>query len=340
MMDWLSAAILQSSPIYFLAFLPFVILFLTKRHTFRVPIPHIADFRRKGVGYSDKAAFVIWWLLVATLIIALVSPTIPTLKTVVVHSSEVCERDIVTLYDVSGSMQNPFEGDKEGPNKFDAARDALYKFAKKRSSDCFSTILFSGPGGSYYPEKKQGYAFVANSFVKDPDELILPIKDGIDKEKLGSLLRPFSQGTEISEGLVVSEKFLKEESTAETKILLLISDLGNETKDNERALATLNRMIDRGISVYVFGVDVYEDDQFYKEIRAFESIGKLRYFSVESKDDTERSYEVISRLEPSGEPHTRTEIVSVQRLNSVFLWAALALWGIWFILGFRVTRIP
>ncbi|MFY9457734.1 MAG: vWA domain-containing protein, partial [Candidatus Spechtbacterales bacterium] len=342
MMDWLSAFISSSSPVYLFAFLPFVISFWVKRYYLRVPIPHIADFRRKGASRSDKAVFAVWGLLVLALIITLVSPTIPTLKTVVVHSREVCERDIVGVYDISGSMQNSFKGNEKGPNKFDAALEALYAFAKKRSSDCFSTVVFSGPQGrgTNYPEKEQGYAFLANSFVKDPDELLLPLKDGIDKENPGSLLRQFSQGTEIGEGLIVADKFFKEESTAETKALMLISDLGNEAEDNERALETLNNMIDRGISVYVFGVDAYEDDEFYKNIRALGEAGKLHYFSIGSDEDLKKSYEIISRLEPSSEPHTRTEIVSVQRLNFMFLWAALAVWVSWFALEFRRTRIP
>ncbi len=342
MMDWLSAFISSSSPVYLLVFLPFLFLFLTKKRILRIPIPYLSDFRDKGILRSGKARFIIFWCLASALIITLVSPTIPTLKTVVVHSREVCERDIVSVYDVSGSMRDPFKGDLKGPNKFDAAWEALYKFAKTRSSDCFSTVVFSGRQGrgASYPEKERGYAFVANSFVRDPDELLLPLKDGIDKENLGSLLRQFSQGTEISEGLIVADKFLREESTAETKALILISDLGNEPKDNERAIETLNSIIDRDISVYVFGVDTYKDDQFYKGIRALGSIGKLHYFRVESEEDMERAYDVISRLEPSGEPHTRTEIVSVQRLNFMFLWAALAIFAIWLISEFRVARIP
>lgn len=330
-MNWLSAFIASSSPIYLLLFLPVVILFLTKKQVLRIPVPYLSDFRDKGILNSGKARFVIFWCLVAALIIALVSPTIPSLKTVVVHTSEVCERDIVNVYDISGSMQD---------KKFVVARDALYEFAKNRSSDCFSTILFSGPSGSSYPEKKRGYALLANAFVKDPDELILPLRDGIDKENPGSLLRQFSQGTEISEGLVVAAKFFKEDSTAETKVLILISDLGNDDKDNERALTVLNGMIDRDIFVYVLGVDASKYDQFYKEILALGNIGKLHYFSIRSEDDIERSYEIISRLEPASAPHTRTEIVSVQGLNFAFLWAALALWAIWFILEFRVIRIP
>ena len=342
MMDWLSAFISSSSPVYFFVFLPFLIIFLTKKRIFRIPIPYLSDFRDKGILRSGKARFTVFWCLASALIITLVSPTIPTLKTVVVHSREICERDIVSVYDVSGSMQDPFKGDLAGPNKFDAAREALYKFVKTRSSDCFSTVVFSGRHGrgSSYPEKEKGYAFVVNSFVRDPDELLLPLKDGIDKENPASLLRQFSQGTEISEGLIVADKFFKEESTAKTKALILISDLGNEDKDNERALETLNSIIDRDISAYVFGVDAYVDDQFYKAIRSLEDIGKLHYFSAESEKDMERAYDIISRLEPSGEPHTRTEIVSVQRLNFVFLWAALVMFGVWLISEFRVSRIP
>lgn len=338
-MDWLSAFISSSSPVYLLAFPPFLLLFWIKGYHMRAPVPHLGEFQDVRSG---KIRIAVFWMLVAALILILVSPTIPSLKTIVVHSREVCERDIVGVYDVSGSMQDSFRGDEEGPNKFDVTREALYKFSKNRSSDCFSTILFSGPQGRgvRYPEKSQGYAFVANSFVKDPDELILPLQDGIDKKNLSSLLRQFSQGTEIGEGLIVADKFFEEESTAKTKVLMLISDLGNEAEDNEQALETLNSMIDRDISVYVFGVDAYEDNQFYKHIRALDYSGKLRYFSVGSGEDFRKSYEIISRLEPSSEPHTRTEIVSVQGLNFVFLWAALALFAMWLILEFRVTRIP
>jgi hypothetical protein len=343
MMDWLSAFISASSPVYLLVFLPFVVLFAVRRRALALPIPHLSNFGKKGILRSGKVRFAIFCLPISALVIMLASPTIPTLKTVVVHSSDICERDIVVVVDASGSMQGFFEGGLEGGvTKFDASTATLYAFAKKRSNDCFTTILFSGPTGRSYPEKKQGYAFIANSFVKNPDELVSVFLDGIERDDYESQLKDFAQGTEAGEGLGLAEKFLSTESTAQSQVLLFISDFGNDNTsgDNDYALEIVSRLIDEGVAVYAFGVDAYKDDPFYKAIWDLNLSGKLTYFKVGDEEDFKKSYEIIDRLEPSPEPRVKTEIVSVRRINSQLMWAVFALWALWAISELRVTRVP
>ena len=341
-MDFIEAIIRSSSPFYLVVFLPFIVLFWTKGRRMRVPVAHLGSFRGKGILHSEKLRTAILLMFVSALIITLTSPAIPTLKTVVVQFNENCDRDLVLVIDISASMIGSFNEKEEGsPKKFDAALGALYNFAKGRSSDCFTTILFSGSSGFSYPSKTQGYAFIVNSFVKDPDTLMLALQDGIDRDvNPTSQLLSFSQGTEIDEGLIIAEIFFEDQSIAKSKVLILISDLATDTKDTSEALETLARIIEKIDSVHVFGVAAYKGSRLYGSIQDLDIAGKLNYFDITGEDDFRKSYEIIDRLDPEPAPLTRTEIVSVQRINFVFLWVALGLWVMWFALEFRITRMP
>lgn len=343
MSDWLSIILRVSSPLYFLILVPFFLIFLWKNlPRTKIPIPYLSRFKELGLireSHLSKIKYFVWWGLVIALVLTLVSPAIPTLKTIVVQERQECDRDIVYVVDISGSMKGPF-GNKEGKTKFDAARESLYSFAKGRAGDCFTTVIFSGSGSSSYPPNEQGYALIVNYSVENPDALILPIKEGIDDKKPASQLRQLSQGTRISEGLILGRDFLFNESSAKSKAAFVVTDLGNESGDDKKVIDTINELLERDIPVYIFGIEVDKRWELYGALQPLIEDGRIYYFDIRGEDDFSGAYALIDALEPAPAPQIKTEIVSVYRINFLFLWAAMALWILLMLVEYRGNRLP
>lgn len=334
MSEWFFAFLQSSSPFFLLALIPFLVLMWVKRPRARMPIPWLQSMDKGGVvapTFTTIASRVVLGSLVVVLVLTLVSPGIPVLKTVVVESQQQCARDVVVVLDISGSMNDTF----------DAAVEALHTFARGRDSDCFTTILFSGPTGMSYPENKRGYALMVNSQVQDPDALLLALAGGLDGTDPSSQLRQFSKGTQISEGLFLADAFLREDSQANAQVLLLISDLGNDPKDDARSIEIIQALVEREVAVLVFGVGVGESfNKLRDEISALSQGSRVEYFPIESANDFTRAYSLIDKLKPSTPPRTQTEIVSVQKVDRVLWWVALGLFALWVVLVFYRKRIP
>ena len=182
---------------------------------------------------------------------------------------------------------------------------------------------------------------MVNSGVQDPDMLLLALKGRLDGTDPSSQLRQFGKGTQISEGLLLADAFLRDDSQANAQALLLISDLGNDPADNTRSIEIIQALVEREVAVLVFGVGVGEgSNKLRDEILKLFQRGAVEYFPIEGADDFTQAYSLIDKLEPSTPPRTQTEVVSVQKVDRVLWWVALGFFALWVVLIFYRKRIP
>ena len=337
MIEWLLAFLSSSSLLYLLLFLPFIFLARFKKYRHRTFVQDLFLLKKAGIQSKIyRITGIIWWLFVAALILTLSLPPIPSTKAIVVRERQTCERDIVYVADVSGSMKGKFSGE----TKFNLARNALYDFAKGRPQDCFTTIIFSDPSGSSYSLSRHSGALLISQFVQDADELILPLKEGIDDDVPYSQLKQLSQGTIVSGGFALANDFLKGKSIAKSQVIIALSDFQNGDEDNPKVVELINELAQRKVAMYFLGVDTDKSNKLYSHILEFKETGKIYYFEIEDKEGFAAAYKRIDSLEPAPPPRFKTEVVSVKKINHLFLWGALALLTFWAALEWRVTKIP
>lgn len=353
-MEWFSAILEKSSPVFLLALLPLVFLVLIPvKRARRIPLVGLSG---SGTPKKTKARwffFLMSFSVYAAAVLVIVgsaAPPVPSFRSVVLPSKVSCAHNIVSVLDASGSMKDAFKGDQiksfaigEKPKygKFDVELASLYVFAKNRPDDCFSNIVFSGPGGEG-PARKAGYAFVVNYDIKNPDQLILPLRQGIEGDSSSSYLAQYAWGTRISEGLRVAEEFLDKHEKSRSPVLMLISDLGNEDTDNAKALEILNRLLNRGVSVYILGIEVYDSETsgFFGQIQPLIKSGEVEYFPINDSESLVKAYRAIDKLEPAPAPMSQVQVVSGQARNPFFFFGALGFIALWFILSWKYQRIP
>ena len=248
--------------------------------------------------------------VVISLVLGIVAPPIPTSKTVVVRSNGECIRDILVIVDVSGSAKS----------EFDVQVASLYEFAKNRSTDCFGIVIFSGPGGSQ-PVPEEEYATLINHGIRNPDQLVLPLRGGMGSR---TVLGQFAWGTRISGGLVVAGQFFEEQAAADAHVIILISDLGNEEKDNKKTLEVLDQLLAKNVGVYIFGVDVSKHSTLLPKLEPYIADKKIAYLSVNSEQDFTSAYKFVDAIEAAPVIIQETKIVTVDTKDSVFFALALA----------------
>ena len=318
------------SPFLLLLLVPFVLIAVFARNRRSMRIPIIVGTSQESV-YARRFIRACLFGVAVFLVLGIAAPPIPTLKTVIVQSNVECDREILVVLDGSGSMYGIFSGASQEETIFDIGLSALYEFMRNRPNDCFGLVLFSGPGASY-PATQEGYAFLINHGIRNPDQLILPLRNS-------ATLQQFSQGTRISEGLVIATHFFKEQAISDAHVVILISDLGNENKDNDKTLEVIDQLLADNVRIYIFGVDVSKYATLFPELVPLIADKKIAYLSVDGKQDFALAYKFVDAIEAAPAVIQKTQITTIDTANSWFFLAAFVLSLPWIIFRFKRRRL-
>ena len=234
--------------------------------------------------------------------------------------------DIVLAMDLSTSMlARDFR-----PNRLEASKDIAIDFVKGRNNDRFGLVVFAGESFTQCPLTIDHQRLV---------ELFEGIKTGV-----------LEDGTAIGSGLAMAIKRLKE-STAESKVIILLTDGENNSGDIAPEVAgTLAKQF--GIRVYTIGVgkngkaeapvaidfsgnlifdqvDVKIDESLLKAI-AKETGG--RYFRATDNAHLKDIYEEIDQLE-------RTELASLKHSSKTEMFLPFLSLGFLFYLCAKIMQV-
>ncbi len=199
--------------------------------------------------------------------------------------------DIVLSIDVSGSML----AEDFKPNRLESAKKTAEDFISERPNDRIGLVVY------------EGEAYTQAPLTNDHSLLI----DLLEKVKTGMV----AQGTAIGAGLITSVNRLRE-STAKSKVIILLTDGVNNTGDIDPVTAA-QIANEFGIRVYTIGVGkngtapypvktmfgtsmqqmpVEIDEDLLVEIA---EITGGEYFRAENDKELELIYEQIDKLEKS-----------------------------------------
>ena len=279
-------------------------LLLWKLRPARFPLVWEPTQRSSRMRHAVLASLVMGLVL---LVVAIVATPIPISRVSFVTTQAVCQRDIMMVLDVSGSMDK----------KLEEALSAIHKFAKDRPGDCFGLTIFSGPGES---SNETGSAFVVHDSIRDPDELIFPLREGAGGPLRFGTLAQFKSGTRVSEGLRVTGEFFQNKTRSSPNVLVLISDLGTEDKDIEKTIAVTERLLNEDVHMYVLGVDVAESNSLLPELKP---LLRERYRPINEDKNFTAAYDFINSVEPTPAVFEETRTENVEVPNRILYLAAL-----------------
>lgn len=214
-------------------FLIFVFILCAKFCKMRLSsiyFPHTAEFAKTSVAISKTLVF-LKWLGIAAALVALMSP-------IKEESFELEPKEgyeIALILDASESMQaQGFDVDDHRLTRFDAVRDIVSDFIKKRRGDNIGLVVF----GSY-------------SFIASPptyDENIL--NKIVSQLSIGMAGKYTALNTSLAQGVNLLKM-----SEAKTRIAVLLTD-GHSTKEIDKIpLDTVLEMVKKErIKVYPIGI--------------------------------------------------------------------------------------
>lgn len=200
--------------------------------------------------------------------------------------------DIALALDISGSML----AEDFKPNRLEASKDVAIKFISGRPNDKIGLVIYAGESFTQCPLTTD-HAVLINLFKG--------IKNGMIED-----------GTTIGEGLATAVSRLKE-STAKSKVIILITDGVNTTGDiSPMTAAEIARTY--GIRVYTIGVGskgtapypatdffgrkVYRQVEVEIDEETLKDIARLtdgKYFRATGNRKLKKVYEEIDKLEKS-----------------------------------------
>lgn len=324
-MGWTHDAIRVASPLYLLLLLPFLFLLFRKGRRGGKSGVLLADARLLGsrMRFSRLLSIASSLFLLGSVcatVLALASPGVPKIVERPISSSQF-PRDVVVVFDVSGSMTTKLDGGSSG---FEFGRELITTFCEKRSRDRFALLVFSDQG-----------PYFARSFTNDCEQLLAPLKGDINDSS--SLISQFSSGTDIVEALASSVFLFEEEGSSGSKIVMLLSDLGHagSVSDVVEAIAWLEK---QGAKVYVLAINA-SSREFSAVSEYAKSSPHVRVFAIEAQSDLEMVSRALEALEPSSVSVVSTETITVNEANKELLGAALASLALWVLVQVLVRRV-
>ncbi len=232
-------------------------------------VPHLNVFN-KSKGKSYVLIFILQYLIIVSLIIALASP-IKIQNTKIIKKNGI---DIVLSIDSSGSMNKlGFNPNNQYQTRFQVAKEIIKDFIPKRISDNIALIVFGS-------------------------SVMMASPLSFDKEAQSSIINYFDVGivgteTAIVDSLASSVNILKT-SKSKSKIIILLTD--GEDNASKIPLGILIKLLKKHqIKVYTIGIGVI--DKLMLNKIAKDSKGKS--FFAYSKNDLVQIYQEIDTLEKS-----------------------------------------
>jgi Ca-activated chloride channel family protein len=226
------------------------------------------------------------WLALAAFLVALAQPRLMRSQTQVKASGI----DIVCALDLSGSMKTRdyFVLGRQ-INRIDMAKPVLKEFIEGRPNDRIGLVVFAAQ------------AFIAAPLTLDHDYL-LTIADQIG---IGSIN---SDATAIGDGITVALNRLRDDPKAKSKIIVLVTDGGNNSGTiNPQTATDAARAL--GVKIYTIGLgnrDIVRQmrlpDNFLPDEDMLQQISQRtggKYYRADNSEKFKAIYAEIDKLEKS-----------------------------------------
>jgi hypothetical protein len=274
-------------------------------------------------------------LAIVTVMLGMIwaGPILHTSTPLFSNGEQSLQKNIIVAIDISRSMGQPLKiPDKEerfanygsvGPtddetekkqSRYESARQTLYNFFDRFKGARIGLILFSTePFLARWPTTE-----TENRFIE------------VMEEKLGqgerSQLQRFSSLTNIDEALRMTREVFSRQAGVEGGAVILISDAEDELENMGLAIRMLRS---NGIRLYTIGVGISEII-VEKLSNEFTGDPGFRIFHVESEEEMQEAYDLVSTLEESSiyaseEQEFITDMRWVVAIFLVFI-SAIVIW--------------
>jgi Ca-activated chloride channel family protein len=233
--------------------------------------PHTASFVKNTTSKS-KSLFLLKWLAIVMMIIALMSPV----KDEPYELEPKDGYEMALVLDASGSMKvRGFDVNSPTSTRFDVVKQIVMDFIDKRKNDNIGLVVFGT------------YSFIASPLTYDEN-----ILKGIVKELHIGIAGEY---TALYQSLAQGVNLLKM-SDSKSKVIILLTD-GHNT-DNFSLDVALDMVKKEGVKVYPIGIGLpHEYNQKVLMQIAKESGGEA--FGAANASELEEVYKLIDKLEKS-----------------------------------------
>lgn len=234
--------------------------------------PHASQFMNKGISAS-KTLFLLKWLGIVMMILALMSPVIDEPYELEPKKGH----EIAIIIDASQSMQaRGFDRFNPSISRFDVVKEIVGDFIKKRKNDNMGLVVFGR------------YSFIASPLTYDENILA----------KIVSQLQVGMAGkyTALYEALAQGVKLLKM-SDSKSKVAILLTD-GYSTQgvDKIPLKVALEMAKKEGVKVYPIGIGTANEYNAAVLLKIAKETGGVA-FGASSGDELKEVYKKIDELE-------------------------------------------
>jgi Ca-activated chloride channel family protein len=236
--------------------------------------PHTSEYLKSSISAS-KTLFILKWLGVITMILALMSPV----KDEPYELEPKEGYEIALILDASGSMKaEGFDAQNQHLSRFDVVKEIVSEFIKERKNDNIGLVVFGT------------FSFIASPLTYDAD-ILNKILSQLQIEMAGKY-------TALNTSLAQGVNLLKMGSS-KTKIAILLTDGYSTSQIDKIPLDVAIDMAKKeGVKVYPIGIGM--PHEFNKEVLiqiANESGGVA--FSAYNAKELKEIYKKIDELEKS-----------------------------------------
>lgn len=292
----------------FLLVLPLVLLllwdFVSRRHSSTVPLTGLEYLvaRNRLTGRRRKLLRTgLWLLVIAGTGLLWAGPSLHTPAPVFRGGEQTLQKNLVVAIDISASMGGPLKTpdraerlaafvkkgrlnrQDQGPTRYESARQTLFDFMERFQGARIGLILFSTePFLARWPT-----AETASRFMEVLEEQIGPGET--------SQLQRFSSLTNTDKALELAREIFANQQAVQGGAVILITDAEDELGNMGVAIRKIR---ERGIRLYTIGVGISEII-VSKLSREFANDPGFRIFRVDSEEDMQEAYRLVSEVEES-----------------------------------------
>ena len=234
--------------------------------------PHASAFMQKGIN-SSKLPFILKWLGIILMIVALASPV----RDEVYELEPKKGHEIAIIIDASQSMQaRGFDMSNPGVSRFDIVKLIVADFIKKRKADNMGLVVFGA------------YSFIASPLTYD-ENILARIVSQLQVGMAGKY-------TALYESLAQGVNLLKT-SESKSKIAILLTD-GYSTPNVDKIPldVALDMAKKEGVKVYPIGIGSQNEYNAAVLLKIAKETGGVA-FGASSGEQLKAVYEKIDELE-------------------------------------------
>jgi Ca-activated chloride channel family protein len=234
--------------------------------------PHASQFMKQGIA-SSKLLFLLKWLGIVMMVVALMSPVMDEPYELEPKKGH----EIALIIDASQSMQaRGFDMNNPGASRFDVVKDIVSDFVQKRKNDNMGLVVFGA------------YSFIASPLTYD-ENILARIVSQLQIGMAGKY-------TALYEALAQGVNLLKM-SDSKSKIAILLTD-GYSTQgvDKIPLKVALDMAKKEGVKVYPIGIGNANEYNARVLLQIAKETGGVA-FGASSGDELKDVYAKIDELE-------------------------------------------